>query len=46
MVGVGGNAGQFISFDNYEANTKYFPLIWKKEVNPYQLLKQENAKRD
>ena len=24
-----------IILDNYEANTGYFPLVWKDEVNPY-----------
>ena len=27
-----------IILDNYEANTGYFPLLWKDEVNPYHFL--------
>jgi hypothetical protein len=30
-----GTEKPLIILDNYEANTGYFPLVWKEEVNPY-----------
>jgi hypothetical protein len=30
-----GTDKSLIIFDNFEANTGYFPVIWKKEKNPY-----------
>jgi hypothetical protein len=32
-----------IFLDNYEANTGYFPLVWKKELNPYHYLGKEEG---
>lgn len=26
---------QLIFLNNYEADTKYFPIVWKEEINPY-----------
>lgn len=44
------HAGQYLGvgkplivLDNYEANTGYFPLVWKKEVNPYFKLDDDGA---
>ena len=30
-----GSTKPLIIVDNYEANTAYFPLIWRQDVNPY-----------
>lgn len=38
ISGYLGASKQLISFDNYEANTNYFPLIWKSNKNPYKHL--------
>ncbi len=34
-----------IFLNNYEANTPYFPLSWKAEVNPYLSLNKEESMR-
>ncbi len=42
ISGYIGASKQRIIFDNYEANTQYFPLLWKKEVNPYLNISSQN----
>ncbi len=31
-------SGKIVSFDNYEANTQYFPLRWVSSRNPYRFI--------
>jgi hypothetical protein len=34
---------QLVFAGNYEANTNYFPLSWKPELNPFAHLKEGNG---
>jgi hypothetical protein len=39
-LGIGKNV---LVLDNYEANTSYFPLKWRQELNPYTHLSREQG---
>ncbi len=45
-AGYIGAANKLIVLDNYEANTGYFPFIWKENKNPYRHLSVNNGIED